>query len=167
MIDALQSQPAVLREAFEKCRKHFLYAMLFSALLNLLFIAPMLYMLQVYDRVIPTGGGMTLFFITLVLLFALGTLALLDWVRSRLLVRASIELDHNLAPEILEAALARLAAVDERVADLEDRIVESARCGTGVLVDRQEPNGAWYARGATRMDDQQHAISGLLATADL
>ena len=66
-----------------------------------------------------------------------------------------------------QAALARLAAVDERVADLEERIVESARCGTGVLVDRQEPNGAWYARGATRMDDQQHAISGLLATAVL
>ncbi|HEX4904104.1 MAG TPA: hypothetical protein VFU93_01540 [Acidimicrobiales bacterium] len=66
-----------------------------------------------------------------------------------------------------QAALARLAALDERVADLEDRIIDSARCGTGVLVDRQEPNGAWYARGATRMDDQQHAISGLLATAVL
>lgn len=66
-----------------------------------------------------------------------------------------------------QAALARLAALDDRVADLEDRITDSARCGTGVLVDRQEPNGAWYAGGATRMDDQQHAISGLLATAVL
>jgi hypothetical protein len=36
-----------------------------------------------------------------------------------------------------------------------------------VLIERQEPNGAWYARGETRMDDQQHAISGLLATAGL
>lgn len=66
-----------------------------------------------------------------------------------------------------QAALGRLAKADGRLADLEDRIVTSARCGTGVLVDRQEPNGAWYARGATRMDDQQHAISGLLATAEL
>lgn len=66
-----------------------------------------------------------------------------------------------------QAALARLAAVDDRLADLEERIVDSARCGSGVLTDRQEPNGAWYARGATRMDDQQHAISGLLATAVL
>lgn len=66
-----------------------------------------------------------------------------------------------------QAALARMARVDDRVADLEDRIVDSVRCGAGVLVDRQEPNGAWYASGATRMDDQQHAISGLLATADL
>ena len=106
-MEVLDSQPPVLRAAFEACRKHFLYAMLFSALLNLLFIAPMLYMLQVYDRVIPTAGGTTLLFLTLVLLFALATLSLLDWVRSRLLIRASVKLDQTLAPEILEATLAR------------------------------------------------------------
>jgi hypothetical protein len=65
-----------------------------------------------------------------------------------------------------QAALGRLAARDDRLADLEDRIETSARCGTGVLVDRQESDGAWYARGETRMDDQQHAISGLLAVAE-
>ena len=31
-------------------------------MLNLLFLVPMLYMLQVYDRVIPTRGSQTLFF---------------------------------------------------------------------------------------------------------
>ena len=66
-----------------------------------------------------------------------------------------------------QAALGRLAALDGRLADLEDRIVTSARCGTGVLVARQEADGAWYAQGETRMDDQQHAISGLLAVAAL
>src|ERR1044072_9176506 len=90
LIDDLRSQPPAIRAAIEACRKHFIYAMGFSALLNLLFIAPMLYMLQVYDRVIPTQGGSTLFFLTLVLLFALATLSLLDSIRSRLLVRASV-----------------------------------------------------------------------------
>lgn len=65
-----------------------------------------------------------------------------------------------------QAALGRLAAIDDRLEDVQDRIETSARCGTGVLVDRQEPDGAWYARGETRMDDQQHAISGLLAVAE-
>ena len=41
----------MIQKAVEACRRHFLYGMLFSALLNMLFIAPMLYMLQVYDRV--------------------------------------------------------------------------------------------------------------------
>jgi len=79
----------------------------FSALLNLLFLVPMLYMLQVYDRVIPTRGSLTLFFLTLVLLFGLITLALLDFVRGRLLVRASIRLDRQLAGILLDTSLAR------------------------------------------------------------
>ena len=66
-----------------------------------------------------------------------------------------------------QAALARLAAIDDRVGDLDDRILASARCGTGVLVARQDADGAWYDSGETRMDDAQHAISGLMATADL
>ena len=67
-----------MQAAFAAGRRHFAYAALFSALLNLLFIAPMLYMLQVYDRVVPTQGRMTLLFLTLVLVLALATLAALE-----------------------------------------------------------------------------------------
>ena len=65
----------------------------------------MLYMLQVYDRVLPTQGHTTLLFLTLVVVFALVTLSLLDFVRSRLLVRASIRLDRNLSGVILDTTL--------------------------------------------------------------
>ena len=116
VIEDLRSQPPAIRAAIEACRKHFLYAMLFSALLNLLFIAPMLYMLQVYDRVIPTQGGSTLFYLTLVLLFALATLSLLDSIRSRLLVRASVRLDRVLSGAILDATLARPEMGAQRLA---------------------------------------------------
>lgn len=99
-------QPQAIRNALEACRRHFFFAMLFSALLNLLFIAPMLYMLQVYDRVVPTYGATTLLFLTIVLLFALSVLAALDALRSRLLVRASVRLDKELAGAILDTTLA-------------------------------------------------------------
>ncbi|WP_347717621.1 hypothetical protein [Sphingomonas sp.] len=68
-----------LRAALDQCRSHFIGVVVFSALLNLLFIVPMLYMLQVYDRVVPTREA--------------ATLLMLDWTRSRLLVRASLRLD--------------------------------------------------------------------------
>jgi ATP-binding cassette subfamily C protein len=97
----------ILAAALRACRRHFIAVAVFSALLNLLFLVPMLYMLQVYDRVIPTRGSLTLFFLTLVLLFGLITLALLDFVRSRLLVRASIRLDRQLAGVLLDTSLAR------------------------------------------------------------
>jgi ATP-binding cassette subfamily C protein len=93
--------------ALRACRRHFVAVAAFSALLNLLFLVPMLYMLQVYDRVIPTRGHLTLIFLTLVLIFGLTTLALLDFVRARLLVRASIRLDRQLAGVLLDTSLAR------------------------------------------------------------
>ena len=116
MLEPLRTQPAVIQKAVEACRRHFLYGLLFSALLNMLFIAPMLYMLQVYDRVIPTSGGTTLLFLTIVLVFALGTLALLDTARSRLLVRASVRLDRVLSGAILEATLSRPELGTQRIA---------------------------------------------------
>src|SRR5215210_133179 len=94
-----------MQAALETCRPHFGYAALFSALLNLLFIAPMLYMLQVYDRVMPTQGHTTLLFLTLVLILALATLAALEAIRSRLLVRASVKLDQVMAGPIMRATL--------------------------------------------------------------
>jgi hypothetical protein len=71
------------------------------------------------------------------------------------------------------SALWRLAVSDARMADLAGEIRERSACGAGVLMARQageeripQEAGAWFNRGITRMDDQQHAISGLLYTAD-
>ena len=96
-----------MEAALAACRRHFVAVIGFSALLNLLFIVPMLYMLQVYDRVVPTRGATTLFFLTIILLFGLGTLALLDLVRSRLMVRGSVRLNRFLADALLDTSLSR------------------------------------------------------------
>src|SRR3546814_29566 len=89
--------------------RHFLGAALVSALANLLFLAPTRYMLQSYDRVVPTRGGTTLAFLTLALLLAFATLSLLEHVRSRILVRASIGLDRRLARTLIAATLRQQA----------------------------------------------------------
>lgn len=101
--------PGPLAAAFKACRPHFVGIAIFSGLLNLLFLTPSIYMLQVYDRVVPTGGLMTLAFITLAVAFALMTLAALDALRARLLVRASLRLDRQLAGPLLEKLMARSA----------------------------------------------------------
>ena len=99
--------PKVMADAARACRPHFVAAAVFSALINLLYLAPALYMLQVYDRVLTTGGKMTLLFVTLALVVALVTLAALDAIRGRLLVRASARLDAILAPRIMQLMLTR------------------------------------------------------------
>lgn len=96
-----------LRQAFVENRPLLLHVAVFSALLNLLYLAPTLYMMQVYDRVIPTGSHITLALLTLVTVGALATLSLLDWFRSRLLVHVSTRLNIRLAGPVLQAVLRR------------------------------------------------------------
>lgn len=101
--------PPPLAAALRTCRPHFVGIFVFSGLLNLLFLTPSIYMLQVYDRVVPTGGLLTLAFITLAVAFALITLAALDALRARLLVRASLRLYWQLAGPLLDKLMARAA----------------------------------------------------------
>lgn len=106
----LASAPEPLGAALRACKRHFSSAFIFSALVNILYLAPTLYMLQVYDRVMSTGGVMTLVFITIVIVLALGTLTVLDNMRSRLLVRAGLRLDRLLAGEVLGRLISRAKA---------------------------------------------------------
>ena len=46
--------PRLLSEALVDCKQHFIGAAVFSLLINVLYLAPTIYMLQVYDRVVPT-----------------------------------------------------------------------------------------------------------------
>jgi hypothetical protein len=72
-----------------------------------------------------------------------------------------------------QAALAHLARTDHRLADLRADTRTSAECGAGLLIARQrggnDPRvaGAWFDSGQSRMDDEQHPITGLLGLADL
>lgn len=90
-----------LAAAVRACGPLFAWAAVFSALVNLLYLTPTLYMLQVYDRVVPTGSLTTLVLITGIALFALATLAGLDWLRGRLMLHAGLRLDRLLAVRVL------------------------------------------------------------------
>src|SRR4051795_4919633 len=98
--------PRVLSDALADCREHFVAAAIFSLLINILYLAPTLYMLQVYDRVVPTAGKTTLLFVTIALALALLTLSALDMIRNRLLIRASQRIDALIAPKILTQMMA-------------------------------------------------------------
>lgn len=95
----------VVKAALAECRWHFVFVGLFSGLINLLYLAPSLYMLQVYDRVVPTRGTTTLLLLTLILAFALLVFVGLDSIRMRLLQRASVRLERMATPRLLSMAL--------------------------------------------------------------
>ena len=97
----------VLSRALRENRRLMAIVAVFSALLNLLYIAPSIYMMQVYDRAIPSSGRMTLVLLTAVRVAAFIVLSLLEWIRSRLLVDISTRLEQRLSGRVLEAALSQ------------------------------------------------------------
>ncbi|HYD27851.1 type I secretion system permease/ATPase [Brevundimonas sp.] len=131
----LPSKPGTepLAEALKACRTHFLWAAVFSALVNLLYLTPTLYMMQVYDRVVPTGGLTTLVLITVVAVFALGALAGLDWLRGRLMLRAGLRLDRMLSGKVLARVMDLQAKSPNTQALREFDNVRGAIGGQGML----------------------------------
>lgn len=101
-------------DALKACAPHLVSAQVFSGFIALLFLAPTIYMMQVYDRVLSTGGVSTLVFMTAILLVALATHSFLDGVRQRLLVRAAMRLDSKLAPVFVRQGFEFRSSSDTR-----------------------------------------------------
>lgn len=91
--------------ALRACRRHFALAAAFSATANLLYLTPSLYMMQVYDRVLPSGGMATLAALSLIALAALAALALFEWLRTRVLIRAGSRIDAELGIHALRLSM--------------------------------------------------------------
>ena len=67
-----------LQEVLDVCRGAFYSAAGFSLLINFLMLLPAIYMLQLYDRVIPSGSESTLVMLTLIVVFLFITLGRLS-----------------------------------------------------------------------------------------
>eukprot|EP01030_Chromulinospumella_sphaerica_P013495 gene13495-13276_t len=128
-----------MEAAWKQCRRHILSAALFSALVNLLYLAPSLYMLQVYDRVVPTQGVLTLVYLTFIVAFALWVLSKLEQIRSRLLVLAGMRLDRLLAGDILGRLMAQSRPMNTAQAMREFDGLRAAISGPAALAFMDAP----------------------------
>lgn len=94
-----------LDRVIASCRATVWLLALFSLAINLLLLAPSLYMLQVYDRVMQTGHLETLILLSLLLLGALLVFGLLDALRAAIAVRMGTWLAAQLGPVVLDACI--------------------------------------------------------------
>ncbi len=93
-----------LERVLVECKGAFLSAAGFSLFINLLMLVPAIYMLQVYDRVVPTGNKSTLLMLTLIVFVLFLTMSILEWVRSQILVRVSARLETLLNQRVFAVA---------------------------------------------------------------
>ncbi len=96
----IQPRSSAVYDALRHCLAWFASVALFSAVINLLYLSGSLYMLQVYDRVLPSQSAPTLVALSLLLLATLILQGYLDAQRSRMLARIGARFDEMLAPRI-------------------------------------------------------------------
>lgn len=124
-----------LDQAMRTLRPAIVTAIFFSLFINLLALVSPLYMLQVYDRVLGSRNQMTLLFITLIAIFLFVIYAMLESLRTQVLVRAGIKFDAEVRgatfKSVLETTLSRKGSGPQAFRDVD--IVRDFMTGAGLI----------------------------------
>jgi len=98
-----QTPPSELSLALDTIRPAIVRAALFSMIISTMALAPTVYMLEVYDRVVNSRSGMTLAMLTLMIVGAYAVMEILEKVRGALLRAAGVALDEKLSKRVYDA----------------------------------------------------------------
>ena len=95
----------ILKKTVRDFRSGLIAMAVFSLFANLLLLTIPLYMLQIYDRVLPSQSSDTLIFLSLLAIFALIVLGLTEMVRQILATRMAARLDTALSSDLLQKVI--------------------------------------------------------------
>jgi len=96
---------SLISRSMGACRRAFYFVAVISLGINILMLSSAIYMMQVYDRVLTTRNVDTLIVLSIIILFALVVLALLDGIRNQTMVRIGGWLDRQLSGATLASSI--------------------------------------------------------------
>ena len=92
-----------LSSALATCRNAFLSVALFSGMSNVLMLTGAIFMLEIYDRVLPSHSIPTLVALIILATALYAALGILDLIRSRILVRVGASLDQSISERVYDS----------------------------------------------------------------
>jgi ATP-binding cassette subfamily C exporter for protease/lipase len=92
-----------------QCRRSFYFAFFLTLLINLASVAPLIYMMNVFDRVLSSRSAVTLVSLTLLVVAIYIFWTALEWIRNKLMVRISLRIDWDVAANVFDASFRRYA----------------------------------------------------------
>jgi PrtD family type I secretion system ABC transporter len=101
--------PNLLRAALRANKPLFVAAFGFSCVMSVLALTVSFYMLQIYDRVLSSRSGETLFLLTIMAAVGVAVFAALDTLRARLLARIGYRVAESIGAEVLRAMVSTSA----------------------------------------------------------
>lgn len=93
-----------ITKALNVHKKAFSSIVIFSFVINFLYLTPAIYMMQVYDRVIISRSPFTLLFLSMLCFGLCALLVFLDYIRSQVLIRINNSLDEFLSKRVFDAS---------------------------------------------------------------
>lgn len=108
-LSTLVGQKNPLRDVLRECKKAFWLTGVLTFVVEVLSISPIIYMMNMFDRVLSSRSGVTLVSLTVLILGLYVFWSALEWMRSRLMVRISMRVDWDLASATFDAAFRRYA----------------------------------------------------------
>ena len=99
--------PSPIQLAMRHCSGIFLAVAAFSGVLNVVALAGSIYMLQVYDRVLPSRSVPTLVGLTILVVALYAGYGLLDFFRTRAMARVGARVDQELRDRIFDIVRSR------------------------------------------------------------
>jgi ATP-binding cassette subfamily C protein len=102
----LQRQQPVSSElaaALASCRQAFVAVAVFSGMSNILMLTGAMFMLEIYDRVLPSRSVPTLVALLILVTGLYGAQAVIDAIRSRIMVRIGNNLDETMNARVYDA----------------------------------------------------------------
>jgi PrtD family type I secretion system ABC transporter len=94
-----------LAAALAACRRAFIAIALFSGMSNILMLSGALFMLEVYDRVLPSRSVPTLVALLILIAGLYAAQGVIDTIRSRILVRVGSSLDEAMSMRVYDAVV--------------------------------------------------------------
>ena len=110
---ARQQMQKEFQAVFKGTKTLFLLLILFSCVINLLMLAPAIYMLQVYDRVLVSQNTTTLLMLTLLVIGFYVLMGFLESIRAHVMIRFGNKLDVSLNPIVFNAAFKKKIATGD------------------------------------------------------
>ena len=89
------------------CRKSFYFVVIATVIIDFLAMVPMLFMMNVMDKVMTSRSVITLISLTVVILGMYLFWSALEWIRTRMMVRLSLRMDWDLSADIFDASFRR------------------------------------------------------------
>ncbi len=99
----VESDKDIIREFLNFSKKTFIFIGFFSLFVNVLMLLPAIYMLAVYDIVVPSRSGSTLLFITVLVIVLYIIMALLQIIRGKILIRINNKIDGMLNERVIDS----------------------------------------------------------------